>query len=158
MDLAIIILSDVRKANTVWHHLYVEPEIWYKWTCLGNRIIDTENRLEGASGEVGRGVADWQFGVSRGKQRGPTVYTGACIQHSQINLNGKELKKKKKQLHWSCVLTVCSLMIPLECKLLEGKVSISFVYHSYFQTWNNSWHLEDTKEKKIFCWISKDWI
>ena len=30
----IIILSEVRKTNIIWYHLYVESQIWHKWTYL----------------------------------------------------------------------------------------------------------------------------
>ena len=47
MSLEIIILSEIRKTNTIWYHLYVESKIWCKWTHLwsSNRITDTENRF-----------------------------------------------------------------------------------------------------------------
>ena len=34
MDLEIMILSEVRKTNIIWYHLYVESQIWHKWTYL----------------------------------------------------------------------------------------------------------------------------
>ena len=49
MDLDIIILSEANqtKTNIIWHRLYVESEIWYKWTYLENRsrLWDIENKL-----------------------------------------------------------------------------------------------------------------
>ena len=51
IDLEIIIPGEVRKTNTIWYHLLVESEIWYKWT---NRFTGTENRLVDATGGVVR--------------------------------------------------------------------------------------------------------
>ena len=51
IDLEIIIPSVVRNTNTIWYHLLVESEIWYKWT---NRFTGIENRLVDAKGGVVR--------------------------------------------------------------------------------------------------------
>ena len=57
MDLEIIILPGVRKrkTNAIWYHLYVESEIWHKWTYLQNRnrLTDIVNKLMGTKGEGG---------------------------------------------------------------------------------------------------------
>ena len=64
MNLEIIILSKVnqRKTNTIWHHLYVEATIWYKWTYLKNKnsqMKRTDLRLPGV-GVAGReGLQVW---------------------------------------------------------------------------------------------------
>ena len=68
------------------------------WNLIQMNLSGKQNHRHrkqtwGCRGEVGRGVTDRQFGLSRAKQQGPTVYTGDCIQHSQIHLNGKNLKK-----------------------------------------------------------------
>ena len=60
MDLEIIILSKVsqkRKTNTIWYHLYVESKIWHKWVYLQNknRLTNIENRLVIAKGGGGGG-------------------------------------------------------------------------------------------------------
>ena len=72
MQLEIIILHEVsqkKKTNTVWYHLYMESKIWhaeiYPWNR--SRFVDIKKRLVSASGERdGRGK-DWGFGVSRCK-------------------------------------------------------------------------------------------
>ena len=51
IDLEIIIPSKVRKTNTIYYHLLVESEIWYKWT---KRFTGTENKLVDAEGGVVR--------------------------------------------------------------------------------------------------------
>ena len=59
MDLDIIILSEANqtKTNIIWHRLYVESEIWYKWTYLENRnrFTDIENKCIVTKGEKGEG-------------------------------------------------------------------------------------------------------
>ena len=67
-----IIVSEVsqkKKTNTTWYHLYVESKLGHKWAYLQNRnrLPDTENRLVVVKGEVGRGGKGWEFGISRGK-------------------------------------------------------------------------------------------
>ena len=105
MDLEIITLSEVsqRKTNTIWYHLYVESEIWHKWTYLRNRnrFTDTENRLVVAKGR-GRGGMNWEFGISRCKllciewmNNKVLLYSpGNYIQYPMINHNGTEYKKE----------------------------------------------------------------
>ena len=70
MDLEIITLSEVnqRKTNIMWYHLYVESEIWYKWTYLQNRnrLTDIENKFMVTKGEREGGI-NWEFGISRYK-------------------------------------------------------------------------------------------
>ena len=60
MDLEIIILSEVsQKEKDRYHiyHLYVESEIWHKWTYWQNRnrLIDLENKFMVTKGERGGG-------------------------------------------------------------------------------------------------------
>ena len=103
INLEIIILSEVsqkRKTNIIWSHLYVKSKIRHKWTCLRNknRLTDIENRLVVAKGEGGRGGVDWEFGTSRCKllNIGWINYnvllssTGNYIQYPVISHNGKE--------------------------------------------------------------------
>ena len=106
MDLEIIILSEVsqkRKTNTIWYHLYVESKIVHKWTYLlnRNRLTDIENRVMVAK-EEGKGGLDWEFGTSRCKllyigwiNKKVLLYsTGNYIQYPVTNHNGKEYEKK----------------------------------------------------------------
>ena len=56
MDLEIIILSEVsQKEKDSYHmdHLYVESEIWHKWTYWQNRneLIELENKFMVTKGE-----------------------------------------------------------------------------------------------------------
>ena len=108
MQLEIITLTEVsqkRKTNSIWYHLYVESKIWHYWTYLQNRnrLTDIENRLGVAKGEAGGGGKDWEFGVSRCKlvyigwiNNKVLLYsTGNCIQYPVINYNGKEYFKKE---------------------------------------------------------------
>ena len=56
--LDIISLSEKcqRKTNAIWYHIYVESEIWYKWTCLQNRNSLTKRKqLYGYKGGKGLG-------------------------------------------------------------------------------------------------------
>ena len=106
VDLEIIIISKLkkRKTNTIWYHLYVESEMWHRWTYLWNRnrLTDIENRLVVAKGEGRWGGMDWEFGVSICKllyiewvNNKVLVYsTENYIQYPAINLNGKEYKKR----------------------------------------------------------------
>ena len=47
-----LMLSEVRKTNTTWYHLYVEYKIWHKWTYLQNwiRLTNIDNSC-GCQGE-----------------------------------------------------------------------------------------------------------
>ena len=48
-----IILTEVRKTNTILYHLYVNNKIWQKWTYIWNSNIfsDRENKLMATKGE-----------------------------------------------------------------------------------------------------------
>ena len=52
-----------------WYHLYVESNIWDKWTSLQNRdrLMDINNRLVVAKGEGAAEGMDWQIAVRRCK-------------------------------------------------------------------------------------------
>ena len=103
--LEIITLSEVRKGktNTIGYHLYVESEIWHKWTELQNK-----NRLPDIRTDVwlprrlGGGGMDWEFGVSWCKllcieQINNKVllycHTRNHIQYPMINQMEKNIKK-----------------------------------------------------------------
>ena len=110
MVLEIIILSEVSqtKTNTIWYQLYVDSDIWHKWTYLWNRnrLTGIENRLVVAKGEGHQGGMDWEFGISRCKlvyigwiSNKVLLYsTGNYIQSPGINHNGKEYFFKKEHL------------------------------------------------------------
>ena len=56
VELETLILSKVshkEKKNTIWYHLYLESNVWHKWTYLQkrNKLMDMENRLVVAKGE-----------------------------------------------------------------------------------------------------------
>ena len=94
----------VRKTNTIWYHLHVEPKMWHKWTYLQNinRLTDIENRLVVARGKGGGGGGIGSLGISRCK----LVYiewinnkvllqsTGNSIQYPVIKNNGKQYEKE----------------------------------------------------------------
>ena len=43
-----------RKTNAIWYHIYVESEIWYKWTCLQNRnALTNRKQIYGYKGGKG---------------------------------------------------------------------------------------------------------
>ena len=56
MDLEIIILSKVRKTNTIWYYLYVESKLWHKWTELWDKQAQIKNKFvlakEGRTGSL----------------------------------------------------------------------------------------------------------
>ena len=91
------------KTNTIWYHLYVEPQRWYKSTYLWNRnrITKIENRLVAAKWEGEGEGKDWQFVISRCKplhvewiNKAPLYSTGNCIQYLLTNANGREYEKE----------------------------------------------------------------
>ena len=61
--------SEKRKTNTIWYHLYLESNIWHKWTYIQkrNKLMYLENRLVIAKEEREGVGMDWEFGVSRCK-------------------------------------------------------------------------------------------
>ena len=58
--------SEREKPNLVWYHLYVESEIWYRWTYLWdrNRLTDIQNRLVLLGGSA---EGYWKFWTNRCK-------------------------------------------------------------------------------------------
>ena len=98
MGLEIIILSEIsKKEKDKWYHLYVESEIWPKWTYLWNRnrLIDTAGVKAEGGGRRGMG---WEFGISRHKlvhiewisNKALLQGTGNCIQCAVISSRGKD--------------------------------------------------------------------
>ena len=73
MDPEIIILSKIsqkEKDKYIWHHIYVEPKIWHKWTYLWNRnkLTDIERTdLCLLRGRRCGGRTDWEFGTRKCK-------------------------------------------------------------------------------------------
>ena len=67
MELETLILSEVRKTNTIWYHLYLESNIWHKWTFpqkRNSRTWRTDLWLPKGRGREWDGLGVW---VSRGK-------------------------------------------------------------------------------------------
>ena len=92
MGREVVILSKVGKKEKDKYRM--TSLICGTWNLIQMNLSGKQNHRHrkqtwGCRGAVGRGVTDRQFGLSRAKQQGPTVYTGDCIQHSQIHLNGK---------------------------------------------------------------------
>ena len=68
MDLEIAIPSEVsqkKKINITWYHLYAESEPWHGGTYLQNRLSDVEKKLVVVKGEEAGEEKDGEFGFSR---------------------------------------------------------------------------------------------
>ena len=39
MDLEVFTLSEVKKTNTMWYHLYAEARSWPKWTIYETETV-----------------------------------------------------------------------------------------------------------------------
>ena len=81
VDWEMSIQSEVRqrKTNILWDHLYVKPELWYKWTYLQirNRLIYRKQTHGHHRGKGGGGINEGLW-ISRGRlyrteRQGPTV-------------------------------------------------------------------------------------
>ena len=110
--LEIVILSDVsqrRKTNTLWYHLYVKSKIWHKWTYLWDKNIirDIENRLVCAKGEGVKGGVDWEYGLTDANYNIEWINSKVLLYHIGIyniaqnyiqypmtSHNGKECEKE----------------------------------------------------------------
>ena len=65
MDQEIVILSEVRKTNNIWCHLFVESKLWLKWTYLLNNHGHRGQTRQLSKGRQGGRRTDWELGVSR---------------------------------------------------------------------------------------------
>ena len=74
IQLEIVILSEFRRTNPIWYHLYVGSEMGHKWTYLWvrSRVTDVEDRPgaawvgvgEGRTGSLG--LADVSYHIQTG--------------------------------------------------------------------------------------------
>ena len=56
LDITSLSEKSQRKTNAIWYHIYVESEIWYKWTCLQNRnSLTNRKQIYGYKGGNGLG-------------------------------------------------------------------------------------------------------
>ena len=97
-----------RKTNTMWYQLYVEPQIWHKWTYLWNRnrITNIETRLMAAKWEgkrEGRIGSLWLADANRYTWNGSTTRSHCIAQGTVFSIYWQTIMEKNMKKKCVCI-------------------------------------------------------